>query len=167
MHLRTNVQVALNTSAQHTLEADVRQRRHIEACGLLLGTVDEQGNWYITKTIPLQNTFSSPVYFEFDPQELVEAELLYADAIIGVYHSHPTGFARASDTDRENMQRVNIEQAIPWVWLIVCGPFYSNDDSDTVGALLSTQKILAYHHFKEEGLQQLTVVSKNETQSAL
>jgi proteasome lid subunit RPN8/RPN11 len=162
--MHSHLRVTVDRNAQHTLEVDVHRRRHIEACGLLLGNVDDQGNWSITQTVPLRNTFSSPVYFEFDPQELVEAELQYADSIIGVYHSHPTGFARASDTDRENMHRVNIEQAIPWVWLIICGPFCSSNDHDT---LLNTQKILAYHHFREEGLQQLAVVSAHETQNTL
>jgi proteasome lid subunit RPN8/RPN11 len=156
MRSRVQVQVSLSTMALRTLAADVGQRRHIEACGLLLGTVDEKGNWIVGETIPLRNTYSSPVYFEFDPQELLEAELRYGDAIIGVYHSHPTGFARASDTDQENMQRVNIEEGIPWAWLIICGPFNGNDEQ------LATHKILGYHHFKEEGLQQLTVV-KDET----
>src|SRR5436190_8632319 len=116
-------QATLSVAAQKNLFLDLCARPHIEACGVLLGNIDASGNWYIERTLPLRNVFSSPVYFEFAPEELLEIELAYPGQIVGVYHSHPTGFASASKTDRDNMKRVNKEQQIPWLWLIVRGPF--------------------------------------------
>jgi proteasome lid subunit RPN8/RPN11 len=147
----TNAQVILTNTSLHTLCKDIAQRPYIEACGVLLGTQDQQGNWHIEEAHPLRNTFSSPVYFEFDPEELLMTELTYPGKIIGVYHSHPTGFARASHTDRENMRRVNHEQKIPWLWLIICGPFDANFTSQHLIHTISSAMI-AYHHYEHQGL---------------
>jgi proteasome lid subunit RPN8/RPN11 len=146
-----NTQVTLTNTSLHTLCKDIAQRPYIEACGVLLGTQDQQGNWHIEEAHPLRNTFSSPVYFEFDPEELLMTELTYPGEIIGVYHSHPTGFARASHTDRENMQRVNHEQKIPWLWLIICGPFNAHFTPHHLTHNISTSMI-AYHHYEHQGL---------------
>ncbi|MBO0778028.1 MAG: Mov34/MPN/PAD-1 family protein [Ktedonobacteraceae bacterium] len=136
--------VNISKAAWLTLCEDAYQRRHMEACGALLGRRDDQGNWHITRAHPLRNIASSPVYFEFDPQELLELELRYPGEMVGVYHSHPGGYARASSTDRENMQRVNVEQCIPWVWLIAVGPFEC--------PVTSTVMLKAYHHYEDRGL---------------
>src|SRR5579863_672479 len=139
--------VSLSSNVQKDLLKDVCQRSNIEACGLLLGCCDEQGNWHIEQVYPMRNMFSSPVYFEFSPEELVTAELEHPGQIVGVYHSHPTGLAKASSTDRENMQRVNCEQDIPWVWLIISGPFtpaFQHKQS-------IESSVVAYHHYKKLG----------------
>lgn len=146
--------VKLSVVAQQALDADVYQRRHIEACGLLIGQRDEQGNWLVEQICPLRNTHNSSVYFEFAPEDLIEAELRYPECIIGVYHSHPTGFAKASSTDRENMRRVNREQDIPWVWLIARGPFDKTNASDC----LPVSAMIAYHHYAEQGLCVVNIV---------
>ncbi len=146
-----NAQVTLNNEALRKIYRDIAQRPHIEACGVLLGTLDAQNNWHVEQVHPLRNIFSSPVYFEFDPEELLMIELTYPDQIIGVYHSHPTGFARASNTDRENMQRVNQQQHIPWVWLIICGPFNKEFEQQCLAQSIATSMI-AYHHYEQEGL---------------
>ena len=143
--------VSLTNEALYTIYKDIAQRPQIEACGVLLGTLDEQHNWHVAQVQPLCNIFSSPVYFEFDPEELLMVELNYPDQIVGVYHSHPTGFARASNTDRENMQRVNQQQQIPWVWLIICGPFDEHYEAHDPEELISTSMI-AYHHYEQAGL---------------
>jgi proteasome lid subunit RPN8/RPN11 len=114
--------ITISGQAEHELTQDVHQRQSIEACGLLLGRADGAG-WYVSRVRPLRNIYNSPVYFEFAPEDLLEAELALQGELIGVYHSHPTGLSRASSTDRANMRRVNVEQQIPWIWLIVCGPF--------------------------------------------
>lgn len=152
----TNAQVTLSNKALHTLYKDIVQRPHIEACGVLLGTLDEQNNWHVAQVHPLRNTFSSPVYFEFDPEELLMVELSHPEQIVGVYHSHPTGFARASNTDRENMQRVNQQQHIPWVWLIICGPFDEKFEHQYLEQSISTSMI-AYHHYAMEGLCKIRI----------
>jgi len=143
--------VSLSQKAQHALSTDISQRRKIEACGVLLGSIDDLGNWLVEDLCPLRNIFNSPVYFEFDPEDLLNIELSYPDKVVGVYHSHPTGFAQASDTDRRNMQHVNAEERIPWVWLIICGPFPQKQSQQQIPGT----KILAYHHFDTDGLQEI------------
>jgi len=157
MEKQKKAQVVLSIDVQKTLLQDVSQRSHIEACGVLLGTIDSDGNWYIRQAQPLPNIFASAVYFEFAPEDLLEVELAYPGQIVGVYHSHPGGFASASSTDRENMQRVNQEQHIPWVWLIIYGPFdeaFARQSQE----FISPESILAYHHYETEGLCRITVV---------
>ena len=149
-------QVTISLSAQQTILADVCQRPQIEACGILLGSIDQQGCWFVELAQPLRNTYNSPVYFEFDPEELLNAELTASSEIIGVYHSHPTGFAKASSTDRHNMQRVNQEQQIPWVWLIISGPFDASF-SERVRGSLKNAPVIAYHHYQQKGLQQIAI----------
>jgi proteasome lid subunit RPN8/RPN11 len=82
--------------------------------------------------------------------------LAYPQQIVGVYHSHPTGYARASNTDQENMRRVNQEEDIPWIWLIIRGPFDIAPQQEDACALLE-QRLIAYHHFQEEGLQRVAI----------
>lgn len=143
----------ISAEAQKTLREDVCQRRDIEACGLLLGRMDDKGNWWIEQACPLPNVYKSPAYFEFAPEDLLEAELTFSGKIVGVYHSHPSGYAKASTTDRDNMRRVNLEQRIPWVWLIIKGPFNSR-----YGQLSA----IAYHHYQREGLRELAVTIDRE-----
>lgn len=153
--------VKLSLEAQKSLLQDVYQRRHIEACGVLLGTIDEQGNWHIEQIRPLSNTFDSPVYFEFDPEELLLVEIEQPGRVVGVYHSHPSGFAQASSTDRQNMKRVNKDENIPWVWLIIRGPF---EDSwqQRHQTVLPQDALIAYHHYAQSGLQRITIAEEIE-----
>lgn len=145
----------VNITARNAMYSDVYQRRHIEACGLLLGHIDDLGSWHIEGVHPLRNICNSPVYFEFAPEDLLAAELAHPGQIIGVYHSHPGGLAVASSTDRDNMRRVNKEQQIPWIWFIVCGPFngsFKLDNGQPTRSLL-----IAYHHYDTLGLQQISL----------
>ncbi len=151
MQKHLNAQVTLSYEVQQDLFQDVCQRSHIEACGLLLGTLDTHGNWHIEHVHPMRNIHNSPIYFEFAPEDLLDAELNFSDQIVGVYHSHPTGLAKASSTDRDNMKRVNDEQHIPWTWLIISGPF---------GAAFQKREgiqgsVIAYHHYAHLGLRQI------------
>ncbi|GHO77574.1 hypothetical protein KSD_53450 [Ktedonobacter sp. SOSP1-85] len=147
----SHTHIILSQEAREEIYQDVHQRAHIEACGALLGIMDEEGNWCIEHAHPLANTANSPVYFEFDPQELLTVEMSYPGRLIGVYHSHPTGYAQASSTDSDNMRRVNAEQGIPWAWLIVCGPFNQAQE-------LANEKLLGYFHYEREGLQRLEII---------
>ena len=152
MGKHASAQVTISPDARNTLFNDVCQRPHIEACGILLGHIDSCGNWNIEQAYPLRNIFNSAVYFEFAPEDLLAVELDHPGQIVGVYHSHPTGFSVASATDRENMQRVNVEEQIPWVWLIVRGPF------DTLWQEQRVQSsVIAYHHYEQWGLQEIPV----------
>ena len=161
MKRHTSGYMKLSVEAQKVLLHDVYQRRYIEACGVLFGTIDEQGNWHIEQARPLRNTFASPVYFEFDPEELLLIEMEQPGKIVGVYHSHPSGFAQASSTDRQNMKRVNKDENIPWVWLIIKGPF---DDQwrQRHSTILPADALIAYHHYSQSGLQQISIAEAIE-----
>ena len=149
-------QIYLTQKAQQTIIHDVCDRATIEACGVLLGKQDQQGNWHVTQAHPLNNIFHSSVYFEFAPEELLMIELNYPGQVIGVYHSHPGGYDHASSTDEENMRRVNLEQAIPWAWLIILGPF-DTAFIQYAQKTLPSSSVLAYHYFEQSGLKQLAV----------
>ncbi len=151
MRKHANAQVTFSLDARNTMFNDVCQRPHIEACGILLGHIDSCGNWNIEQAYPLRNIFNSAVYFEFAPEDLLAVELDHPGKIVGVYHSHPTGFAVASSTDHENMRRVNVEQQIPWVWLIISGPF---DETFEPGQKSS---MIAYHYYEELELQEIGI----------
>lgn len=158
MRTKNDVFVSLSLDAQQTLALDVIKRRRIEACGILIGTIDPAGNWLVKSAIPLRNIHDSPSYFEFAPEDLLATELANPGKIIGAYHSHPSGYARPSQTDRQNMQRVNESQRIPWAWLIICGPFPAEPfDASQQRWSLSASSILAFHHYAGEGLHAVPV----------
>lgn len=164
MRKQSHAKLLLSIQAQEVLLRDIYERSSIEACGLLTGTIDAGGNWQVEAAHPLKNTHASPVYFEFAPEDLLAFELEHPGQVIGVYHSHPTGFPRASETDRKNMQRVNVEQAIPWVWLIISGPF-RKADFPPPGSFASCSTI-AYHHYERDGLQEIPVLLYEQTSDA-
>jgi hypothetical protein len=68
------------------------------------------------------------------------------------------------------MQRVNMEQHIPWVWLIVSGPFTSQstaEPGETLGRIeggeaISARGLIAYHHYHEAGLQQIAIQHRDD-----
>jgi proteasome lid subunit RPN8/RPN11 len=159
MHKHVDALVSVSAAAKKTLLLDVYKRRRIEACGVLIGTFDDVGNWLVEAAHPLRNPFDSPVYFEFDPEDLLNVDLQYPERVIGAYHSHPTGFAKASSTDRKNMKRVNVDQRIPWVWLIISGPFHDaltllHQEQDYPN-ILAASSVIAYHHYADKGLRQI------------
>jgi proteasome lid subunit RPN8/RPN11 len=152
-------QVVLNEQVLQELKSDVYRRATIEACGVLRGIQTKDGDWFIEHAHPLQNVAQSETYFEFAPEELLIAELTYPEQIVGVYHSHPTGFPQASHTDRQNMLRVNVEQQIPWVWLIIRGPFAEHASLRETPQLFEP-RILAYYYYTKQGLQRITVICR-------
>jgi proteasome lid subunit RPN8/RPN11 len=164
MKRKLAAKVLLSTSAWKAILLDVCARQEIEACGALLGRIDQEGNWHVAEVVPMRNIFASPTYFEFDPAELLAIDLQQPGRMIGVYHSHPAGPVMASATDRQNMQRVNIEQQIPWVWLILSGPFTSaspdgpaSTDGPPDEGRITLRGVVAYHHYHDLGLQHVTI----------
>lgn len=161
MKNRHGAKLLLSTAAWKTILLDAYGRREIEACGALLGKMDHAGNWRVAEALPLRNTAASPVYFEFEPAELLTLDLEQPGRVIGVYHSHPSGPAMASSTDRQNMRRVNVEQQIPWVWLIVSGPFATSPATRADGKngepAISARGLVAYYHYDNTGLQRIEI----------
>lgn len=157
--------IYLSLAAQRTLLQDIQTRPQIEACGMLLGRSEPGIAWQIEEALPLRNIYNSPVYFEFAPEDILSADLNYPGRVVGVYHSHPTGFAKASDTDRQNMQRVNGDEQIPWCWLIISGPFngLAEKAKATSEALIfaGLDKI-AYHHDQALGLKKLSITLEEQ-----
>jgi proteasome lid subunit RPN8/RPN11 len=86
-------------AALQTILADAARAEPQEACGLLLGS-----GLRITEARPCANVAPSPeIHFEIDPQALIDAHRAGragGPELIGYYHSHPSGPAEPSATDR-------------------------------------------------------------------
>ncbi|QHL90822.1 hypothetical protein GVO57_08280 [Sphingomonas changnyeongensis] len=74
-----------------------------EACGLLLGVTGVDGGLRIDTAQPCANVAADPaIMFEIDPAALIAAHRAARNggpAVIGCYHSHPSGPARPSARD--------------------------------------------------------------------
>ena len=89
--------VGISRSLLEQIVALAASDRH-EVCGLLLGAQDR-----IEAIIPAANVAANPAsHFELDPAALIAAHRAARSggpAIIGHYHSHPSGVAAPSVTD--------------------------------------------------------------------
>ncbi|WP_366943594.1 M67 family metallopeptidase [Parasphingopyxis sp.] len=90
--------VTISSAAKREILRHCAESPDIEACGLLFGQEDR-----IERAKPAENVAESPAdSFEIDPAALfaaIRAERAGGDAIIGHYHSHPTGAATPSARD--------------------------------------------------------------------
>lgn len=86
-------------SVMDQLRDSAAQAHPRECCGILLGAGGR-----ITRAYPTQNVHPAPeTHFEMDPQALIDAHRAAREGgpqVIGYYHSHPTGDAVPSETDR-------------------------------------------------------------------
>jgi proteasome lid subunit RPN8/RPN11 len=76
-----------------------RRERPLECCGLLVGW-----NGSILEAVPMTNIAASPTRFRVDDREHIALRRILRQRvplqqIVGVYHSHPAGPARPSETD--------------------------------------------------------------------
>lgn len=88
-----------------------------EACGLLVGRTDE-GSVRITGFAPSRNLAAAPDAFEIDTSlHLVLQRRLRArgEAVVGVWHSHPSGAALPSARDAAGAWQDGL------IWLITAG----------------------------------------------
>lgn len=87
---------------------------HEEVCGLLFGTTDT-----ILRAQPCRNVAADPArWFEIDPAALIAAHRATRSggpAIVGWYHSHPTGLAQPSPRDAASAAPDGM------LWLIAAG----------------------------------------------
>lgn len=77
--------------------AHVQDALPLEACGLLAGLDDLISHIYL-----INNILRSPVEYEMDPQQQIEAMLNVEEqglSLIAAYHSHPMGPHTPSQTD--------------------------------------------------------------------
>jgi proteasome lid subunit RPN8/RPN11 len=154
--------VLLSAEARQAIYADMLERPHIEACGLLIGEMSAAGDWVAQQALPLCNARNSAVRFEFESEELLAHDLAYGERIVGVYHSHPAGPPAPSAIDTANME--NMQQS-PWVWLIASfGGYRPFRGKPNGGDLL----LAAFRHDPTLGLQTLAlyVVPAQEADNA-
>lgn len=110
------VNVRLSATLLEMLERTAWQAEPHEACALLLGEVGGS-EVKLTQAVVTDNvTEGNPeTSFEIDPGMHIliqKAARAGGPQIVGVWHSHPNGVARPSDTDRAQ----SVEPG--WVWLI-------------------------------------------------
>jgi len=77
----------------------VARQAPLEACGLLAGE-----NGQVKKIFLIRNQAQSPVRFHMDPKEQLDAfEWMESNGLelLGIFHSHPTGPEKVSNTDIE------------------------------------------------------------------
>jgi proteasome lid subunit RPN8/RPN11 len=83
------------------MEADVSTKAPEEACGMVAGIGNQA-----TIVIPVTNILHDPFRFRMDPQEQIRAFLMVDEKgweILAVYHSHPKGISKPSETDFEEL----------------------------------------------------------------
>ena len=93
---------------------DCRHRLPEEACGLLIGRVDDAG-WHVFRACPSRNIAGNPRrHFEIDPllRLKLEKELRTGPfCVTGHYHGHPNGLAEPSAADRAAI----VEKHLLWL----------------------------------------------------
>jgi proteasome lid subunit RPN8/RPN11 len=74
----------------------------LEACGLLVGRVGEDGEADVRTFFPTENIAASARIYEVEPKALLQSDRRAEEAghqLLGVYHSHTHTEARPSPTD--------------------------------------------------------------------
>lgn len=93
------MQVDVTRKALSQMRAHAAAALPLEACGILLGAGAR-----ITEAYAAANIHPAPAtHFEIDPQALIDAHRAAragAAAVAGYFHSHPSGAAVPSATDR-------------------------------------------------------------------
>lgn len=97
--MRKNQPVQIVASLRDALMEQAARTAPRECCGLLLGA-----GQHINAIVPAANMADDPLrHFEIDPQALIDAHRAARGGgpqVLGYYHSHPTGIAAPSATDR-------------------------------------------------------------------
>jgi len=95
--------VEIESQALNSLQSQSTAAHPHECCGILFGVTSAASGQAITAVQPAANVHPNPqTHFEIDPQALIDAyrnARAGGPAIIGYYHSHPTGDAHPSATD--------------------------------------------------------------------
>lgn len=108
------MRVEVTRAVLAALRAEARAAHPFECCGLLMGEGET-----VTRAVPCANVAADPVrHFEIDPATLIaahRAERGGGARVVGYYHSHPSGPAEPSATDRASAAYDGR------VWAIVAG----------------------------------------------
>ncbi|MEH6791267.1 M67 family metallopeptidase [Parasphingorhabdus sp.] len=108
------MQLVISSAMLADLQQLARVAAQQEICGILFGR-----DGRVSARRPTRNVAADPGrHFEIDPRALIDAERGErngGDAVLGYYHSHPSGTVRPSITDAES--------AAPdgRLWLIING----------------------------------------------
>jgi proteasome lid subunit RPN8/RPN11 len=106
--------VRISSAALEAIRAHAQTEPEREACGLLFGAPD-----HVSAVRPAANVAESPARrFEIDGSALfaaIRAERAGGPKLVGYYHSHPSGLAEPSATDREMAARDGR------LWVIIAG----------------------------------------------
>lgn len=97
------VMVRLSKSDYNTMLAHARQCVPEEACGLIAGVQDDNGDRVIKKVYVLTNVDHSNEHFSLDPKEqLAAVKDMRANGFVplGNWHSHPESPSRPSEEDK-------------------------------------------------------------------
>lgn len=87
------------------LERHLFEKHPYEACGILLGYLDQHHVIRLLQYIPIPNTAPNPLHhFELDPGIWVKHVLGTAN-MIGLFHSHPNSSPYPSPEDMESLQQ--------------------------------------------------------------
>ena len=84
------------------LVADTLDGYPLEACGLLGGTLDQDGTARVVACYPTDNVAASARVYEVEPRGLLRADRAAEAAglqLVGVYHSHTHTDGKPSPTD--------------------------------------------------------------------
>ena len=94
------MRLEISRDAVHAILAEAAAHPDREICGLLLGH-----GMRVSRVVPCRNVAENPATaFEIDPAALIAAHRGVRDgksAVIGHYHSHPTGAALPSRRDAD------------------------------------------------------------------
>jgi proteasome lid subunit RPN8/RPN11 len=108
------MEIKLTRAVAHALVDEAARAHPFEACGLLLGGANG-----IAAIRACANVAPDPArHFEIDPAALIaahRAQRAGGMAVLGYYHSHPTGLCRPSVTDEAMAARDGR------IWAIVAG----------------------------------------------
>ena len=102
MDLRNNM-ITLKRKDYDSIVEYAKEQLPAEACGLIAGTVDGNGDKTVEKVYLLTNTDDSSEHFTMDPKEqLSSVKDMRANGIapLGNWHSHPETPSRPSEEDK-------------------------------------------------------------------
>ncbi|MBV7259191.1 M67 family metallopeptidase [Erythrobacter sp. WH158] len=112
------------------MQSAAKAAHPLECCGILLG---EGG--CITGVIETLNVHPTPqTHFEIDPQALIDAHKAERKGglrLMGYFHSHPTGDAYPSETDK----KMATHDGKVWAIIAGGGMMFWTDDKDGFHAL--------------------------------
>lgn len=98
-------ELEVTSGANATLLSEAARAAPAEACGLLLGEAGAQGERVVRVQV-CTNVAADPLrHFEIDPAALIAAHRAArggGPALVGYFHSHPTGHPLPSATDCEH-----------------------------------------------------------------